>query len=492
MNVQIEQVNSITRKITVELPEEAAQTVRKKHLDNYARKARLKGFRPGKAPRSLVAKIYAEELNREMLEELISAKMPEVLEQNELAPIGMPQLENVDYEEGKPFIFTVLVELKPEFTSPQWQGLKLEKLSTEINSEAVDARLEDLRLRLSTVIKSDEDRPLVMGDLVNITYTAIQKTATGEKELDLNGGPFNIELGRDGLIEGFSEGMVGARTGETREVEITMPKESGHKKLAGKKVILRTTVNEIQKRDLPALDDELAKDLGLENVNTLSELKEHFTKELQREKEDQNENLLHRQLTQILANAVEIDVPSAMLEREISNKISAMQQNFARNGLSFDQMGVDMNLLRERFRPQAVKSVTAALVLDQIGQESNVSITSEEMDAELVEISREYGQSLETIKGYYQSNNLMDNLREGLKIAKTLNMIKDAAEVVEVENIDTTKLGYESADMKEDGFEGDAVGADGTISEAAIVNQIEENLANDEDLADIENGQKEG
>jgi len=442
MNITIEEVNSIKRKLTVELPEEEARQARKKHLDNYARQARLKGFRPGKAPRDLVARIYAEELRREVLEELVSKNVPAALEEHKLEPIGMPMLEEVDYEEGRPFKFTVMVELKPTFESPQWKGLELQKQAGGVTDEMVAKKLEELRFSLGSVKKIDEDRPLEKGDLANISYQGYE----GEKVLaDMKAGPFNVELGSDRLTPEFEAGLPGLKAGETKDIQVNMPDDLEDKKLAGKHIVLRTTVHEIRKRELPELDDELAKDLGLDGVETLDALKDKIRQDLAKEAADRDDSRYNRQLTQILADMVTIDVPSAMVDREVTNKIENMRQNFGRNGLDFKRMGVDIGMLRDRFRPQAEKAVTAALVLDQIARDNKIEVSDEDIDKELADMSEEYGQPVEVLRDYYKSQNLMDNLREGLKIGKTLDMIKEQAQIVEVDQIDPAKLGYETA-----------------------------------------------
>ncbi len=441
MNVTVEDVNSIKRKLTVELPAEQAQNTRKKHLDALVRKARLKGFRPGKAPRTLVAKVYAEELRRDVLEELVAEAMPQVLEEQKLEPVGMPMLEDVTYENELPTSFIVTVELKPTFDSPQWKGLELQKLKGEVTEEMVDQKLEELRLSLGTVKKIDEDRPIEMGDLANVTYQAFD----GENELaEMGGGPANIELKDDpNMVEGFLPGVLGMRAGETKDISVTVPEEAEDKQLAGKTVSLRTTLNEIRRRELPELDDELAKDLGLDGVETLAALKDRIRADLTKETEDRAERMFNQQLTQILAGLVTIDVPTAMVEREVNNKVENMRQSFGRNGLNFKKMNIDLGLLRARFRPQAEKSVTAALVLDQIARDNQIEVSGEDIEKELAEMSRDYNQPVDVLRDYYKSQGLMDNLREGLRIGKTLDLIRAEAKITEVDKIDPARLGYE-------------------------------------------------
>ena len=436
MNVTVEELSSIKRRLVVEPPEEEVRKVWKKTLDTYTRKSRLKGFRPGKAPRDMVARVYAEELRREVLEELVEASVPEALKEHDFKPMGAPVLENVDYQGDLPLKFSVVVELRPVFASPQWQGLVLQRPKSRVDDELVGKKLEELRLSLSTIRKIEDDRPLVKGDLASVSYRAFDEAGTELPKY--SGGPFNVDLvDSHRLTPGFIEGLMGMKAGETKDIPITVPDDADDRKMAGRSLKLVTTVQELKVRELPDLDDEFAKDLGLDEVETLAALKERLRLDLLKEEDDQADRLLSRQLTRRLADLVSFDLPSVMVEKEIQNRVSSMRENLARNGLDFQKMGVEEERLRERFRPQAEKSVTAALVLDQIGRENQVEVSDEEIEAELVQMSQAYGRPLEEIRGYYhRSAILMDSLREGLKISKTMDLIKEQAVIEEVDELD--------------------------------------------------------
>ena len=435
MNVTIEEVSSIKRKLIVELPEEDARKAWRKRLDAYVRKAQLKGFRPGKAPRDMVARVYAEELKREVMEELVSEAVPAILKEHDLTPMGYPELEEVDYHDDLPPKFSVLVELKPVFDTPEWRGLSLQRPKSRVNDELVDKKLEELRQSLATIKKLEEDRPLVMGDLASVNYRAYDEK--GAELPKYGGGPFNIDLVESRqMTPGFIEGLVGMKAGETRDITVTLPEDAADRKMAGRKLKLTTTVQELKTRELPDLDDELAKDLGLDDVETLAALKERLHRDLLKEEADQADRLFNHQLTGRLADLVSLDLPTFMVEREISTRLKNLGSSFARGGMDFQKMGVDPAQLRERLRPRAEKSVTAALVLDQIGRDNQVEVSPEDIEAELAEMSREYGQPPEALKDYYKSHNLMDSLIEGLRISKTLDLIKARAVIEEVERLE--------------------------------------------------------
>jgi len=434
MNVTIEEVNSIKRKLIVELPEEDARKVWRKLLDTYVRKAKLKGFRPGKAPRDMVAKVYAEELKHEVTEELVSEAVPAILKDHDLTPMGAPVLDQVDYQDNLPLKFSVLVELKPVFDTPQWQGLNLKRPRSRVDDELVAKKLEELRQSLATVKNLEEDRPLVMGDAASVIYRAFDEN--GVELPKHGGGPFNIDLVESHrTTPGFIEGLVGMKAGETRDITVTLPEEAEDRKMAGRPLKLVTTVLDAKVRELPDLDDEFAKDLGLEEVETLEALKERLHRELLKDEADQAERLLNHQVTGQLADLVSLDLPTVMVERELSNRLQTLNSSFA-GGMDFKKMGVDVAQLRERLRPRAEKSVAAALVLDQIGRDNQVEVTPEDIEAELVEMSKEYGQPPEVLRDYYKSHNLMENLREGLRISKTLDLIRAQAVIEEVERVE--------------------------------------------------------
>ena len=458
MNVTIEEVNSVKRKLNVELPEEDVRKAWRKLLDAYVKKARIKGFRPGKAPRDMVARVYAEELKREVTEEMVSEVLPAILKEHDLTPLGSPLLDNVDYQDELPRSFSILLEVKPVFTAPEWRGLSLKRPRSRVNGELVAKKLGELRQSLSTVRKLDEDRPLVMGDAASVKYQAYDEN--GAEQPGYGGGPFNIDLDDSrGLTPGFIAGLVGMKAGETKDITVTLPEDSGDGKIAGKTLKLVTTVLELMARDLPDLDNEFAKDLGLDGVETLDALKERLLGDLMKEEADQIDSLLNRQVTEQLAELISLDLPTVMVEREISNRLHKLNANL--RGLDFKEMGVDTAQLRERIRPRAEKSVTAALVLDRVGQENQIAVTPEDIEAELTQMSREYGQSAEVLRGYYKSHNLMDSLREGLRISKTLDLIKAQAAVEEVERLE---LGV----AQEDQYEGDRPDAAGAATDAAL------------------------
>jgi len=434
MNVTIEEVNSIRRKLIVELPEEDARKTWRKLLDAYVRKARLKGFRPGKAPRDMVARVYAEELKQEITEELVSEAVPAILKEHDLTPMGTPVLDQVDYQDGLPLKFSVLVELKPVFTTPEWQGLRLQRPRSRVDGEMVAKKLEELRQSLAVVKKLDEDRPLAMGDVASVSYRAY-----GENGAELpkyGSGPIDLDLvDSRRMPAGFIEGLVGLTAGQTKEITVTLPQELDDPKMAGRTLKLAATVHELKVRELPDLDDEFAKDLGLDGVETLAALEERLRRDLLKEEADRADRLLNLQLTGRLADLVNLDLPTVMVEREMSRRFAAVTSNFTKT--AFQDMGVDPVQLRERLRPRAEKSVAAALVLDQIGLDNQVKVSPEEVEAELADMSREYGQPVEVLRDYYKSHNLMENLLEGLRIGKTMDIIKAQAVIEEVDKMET-------------------------------------------------------
>ncbi|MDR2934983.1 MAG: trigger factor [Candidatus Adiutrix sp.] len=434
MNVTIEEVNSIRRKLIVELPEEDARKTWRKLLDAYVRKARLKGFRPGKAPRDMVARVYAEELKQEITEELVSEAVPAILKEHDLTPMGSPVLDQVDYQDGLPLKFSVLVELKPVFEAPEWRGLRLQRPRSRVDGEAVAKKLEELRQSLASVKKLEEDRPLAKGDLASVSYRAY-----GENGAELpkyGAGPFDLDLVDDQQVApGFIEGLVGLKAGETKDITVTLPQDVDDRKMAGRTLRLATTVHELKIREVPDLDDEFAKDLGLDGVETLAALEERLRRDLLKEEADRADRLLNLQLTNKLAELVTLDLPTVMVEREMSRRFAAISSNFSKT--AFQDMGVDPAQLRERLRPRAEKSVAAALVLDRIGLDNQVEVTPEDIEAELADMSREYGQPPEVLREYYKSHNLMDNLLEGLKISKTMDIIKAQAVIEEVDKLET-------------------------------------------------------
>ncbi|MGL4208052.1 MAG: trigger factor, partial [Candidatus Adiutrix sp.] len=308
-------------------------------------------------------------------------------------------------------------------------GLELEKLKNTVDDEAMDKRLNELRRKLSTLSVVTEDRPLAKGDMAVVEYQGYEdeKLVTAVKAA-----PFNVELGDDRLEPIFEEGLTGMRAGETKDLTLTIPDDHPSMDLAGRTLVLRTTVLEIKMRSLPTLDDEMAKDLDIDGVETLEQLKAHIKGELETEAKDRDETSFNTQLTHILASLSKFEVPDAMVDREVASRIETMRNTVWR-GADLKKIGIDIGGLRAAFRPEAKMNVKAALVLDQIAKDNNVEISDDDLQAEFEEMSLEYGQPPEILREYYESKDLMSNLREGLKVNKTLEMIKGKAIIKEVE-----------------------------------------------------------
>lgn len=430
MNVSIEEMSSVKRKVTVELPAEEADRARSKHLQNAVRQSRLKGFRPGKAPVSLVAKTYADEIKAQTINDLVEDALPKALDEHKLMPVGLPMLSDVDYAEGQPFKFSVVVEIPPVFDTPEWHGLALKKLKGGVTGEDVERKVGELRLGLATVKKVEEDRPLAKGDIANLSYQGYD----GDQPINnMKLGPLNVEIGTDRVTAEFEEGLTGMKAGETKDIHVTMPEDLPEKKMAGKHVALRTTVHEIRQRELPAVDDEFAKDLGLEGVETMEALRDRIRRELEREREYAADREFNKQLTTLLAGLVKIEVPTAMVDREVSARVETLRKNLEKNGLDFKKMGFEMRQLKERFRPEAEEAVTASLVLEQIGRDAGVEVTEDDLEAEYKRISEDYRQPVATVREFYKSKTT--DLPHALKVSKTLKMIRDAANIEEVDSL---------------------------------------------------------
>ena len=431
MNISIEEISKIKRKMTVELPPADAAKVREKHLNKLVSQASIKGFRPGKAPKSLVAKIYAEHLISTVTEELISEYMPKAMEEKALNPVGLPALEKIDNDENR-FAFEVSFEIMPVLEEIKWQGLALNKEKYQVTDEMIDKNLDDVRQKLSTLKNVEEDRELLPeGDVAEISYQGYDEAGN---ELDSLRSPnFTVEMGTNHAPTEFEKNLPGMKKGEVRETEISFPASIQDKKVAGKTLKVKATLHGIKVRELPALDDELAKDLGLENVDTLDALKNKIREDLTSELEKKAAKGMNKQLTDLLAEMISDEVPEALVEQETKTMVASLKADFQRNGIQLGQLGMDEARLAEDYRPKAVVAVKAALVLEKIAKDNNIETSDSDLEAEYEKLAKEYGQEKSVIKDFHEKNKLVDNLRHAVKVARTLELIKEAAQITEVE-----------------------------------------------------------
>jgi len=374
------------------------------------------GFRKGKAPRKLIENMYGEGIFYDEAFELIFDEVyGPAVEEKKIEVVDRPEIEIQEIGTGKNLKFTCEVFVKPEVTLGQYKGVAVKKETTLVTDAEVEAKLEEERNKQATEV-SVEDRAVAEGDTVNLDYAgSVDGVAFAGGTAEAQ----TLKIGSHTFIPGFEEQMIGMNIGEEKDLNVTFPEKYHSDELAGKAAVFHVKVNSITETQLPALDDDFAKDIS--EFDTLDEYKADIRAKLEAKAADQdNNNFTNAVIEKVLENA-EVMIPEAMIERQIDSMMRDFEYRLMGNGLKLDDFikytGSDMQAFRENYRGQAIKSVKAHLVLEAIEKAEAIDATEEQIDKQLEAFAAQTGKTVEEFKAslsesdieYFKADAIRDN-----------------------------------------------------------------------------------
>jgi trigger factor len=421
MKSVVEDISSVKKKINIEVAPESVSKEMEKALADVAKKAKIAGFRPGKAPKSVVEKHYGDEVRSEVMQRLISESYLHALEEHKLNPVEMPAIENVSsLTKGSPLSFTATVEVRPKIELSTYDGIEVKEQDITVSDEEVNQTIDRLR-EMYANLEVVEGRPLEKNDTAVIDFEGFRdgQSIEGAKASD-----YMLGLGSNTLIPGFEGQLVGMNKGETREIKVTFPEDYNNKDLAGKDANFKVTLKEIKKKELPELNDDFARDIGQDK--SVAELKEGIKKDIDIRKRNEQTSAQREVLLSKLVDSHTFDVPPGMVERELMSMARSYATRMARRGM--DMKSIDIEKFREENRAMAEKRVKGTLLLDEIAVKEKLDVTDQEVTSALTVMARSSNQSVDAVRKYYESQEGgLDNLRASLIEEKTLSLLLSRA-----------------------------------------------------------------
>ena len=376
----------------------------------------IPGFRKGKAPRKMIENMYGEGVFYDEAFELIFDEVyGPAVDENKIEVVDRPEIEIQEIGAGKNLKFTCEVFVKPDVTLGEYKGVSVKKETTVVSDVEVDARVEEERNKQATEIQV-EDRAVIEGDTVNLDYAG---TVDGVAFAGGTAQDQTLKIGSGSFIPGFEEQMIGMNIGEEKDLQVTFPEKYHAEELAGKAAVFHVKVNSITETQLPALDDDFAKDIS--EFDTLEEYKADIRAKLEAQAaERDNNNFTNAVIEKVLENAT-VEIPEAMIERQIDSMMRDFEYRLMGNGLKLDDFlkytGSDMKAFRENYRGQAEKSVKAHLVLEAIEKAEAIDATQEQIDKQLEAFAAQTGKTVEEFKAslsesdieYFKADAIRDN-----------------------------------------------------------------------------------
>jgi len=417
-------------KMEIELTEEEVEEAIEKAYREMVKKVNLPGFRKGKVPRKIMEarfgpEIFYEDAVQHMVPEAYSSAVDEA----EIEPIDEPDIDVVQIEKGKPFIFTATVEVKPEVTLGDYKGIKVEVEKDAIDEDTVSEYLSNLRERHARLVPVEEEDAVVQeGDQVLIDF---QGFIDGEPFEGGQSEDHSLTIGSGSFIEGFEDQLIGASQGEEKEIKVTFPEEYGNEELNGKEATFHVKIKEIKRKELPELNDDFAKEVS--DFDTLEEFREDINKKLEEEIENTYKYNMEEAIIQKVSENAEVEIPEVMVERQIEQMIGEIEQRIKMQGLSLEQFlqlsGKTREDLAEQYREDAEKRVKSNLVLSAIMKEEGIEVTDQEIDDKIQELAETHNDSSERIKEIFKQQGRLNMMREEIRIRKVVDFLVEQAEV---------------------------------------------------------------
>ena len=399
MAFTVSDLSAVKKKIEISVDQERIQGELDKSVKKYRKKAKVKGFRPGKVPVNIVKNLYFDQIKAEVMEDLVQKVYLEVLNETKLIPLAFPEIENLSFGDENDYLsYEAIIEVKPEFELEGYLGLELERELVEVTDQDREESIEGLRqayAHFATV----EDRPAKEGDTLIIDFVG---KVDGEEFPGGSASEYTVEIGSASFIPALEKQLVGLQLNETRDLEVTFPEDYHHKELAGKPAVFTVTVNEIKEKKLSEINDDFAADVSTGEITSLDELKKKLEDGVKARKEDLVRRKLVDDLLAKLRDLVDFEIPECLVESEKKSMVQGMKSRYQSQGIEavmVDQMVVAN---QEKIAEDAAQTVKNTLILERIADREKMTVTQNEINNQLQKFIAQSGQNPQALREYFQ------------------------------------------------------------------------------------------
>lgn len=426
MKVNVETVSPVEKKLQIEVDADRVSQELERAYKGLSRSVRVPGFRQGKVPRRILEARYKDQIEQDVVQHLVEHTWREAVDEQNLFPVAMPVVSPDKLEPGKSFKYEARVEVKPEVTAKDYKGLSFEQTSANVTDEMVNDELTRIQESLAQLHPIEDRQNATTGDYAVIDYEGFLDGAALEGG---KGEDVTVKVEQGTLLEGNAPMLAGAAIGDTVETDLEFPADYQDEKVRGKTGKFKITLKSLKKREIPALDDEMAKDLGGE-AKTLDELKKQIRDGLEKAEQQRVDRENREKLLKALIEKNPVDVPKALVERGIDLMVSGAAERFARQGLDIRQMGLDFRKIREDLREKATDEVKAALILEAIARQEGIEATDEDLAAHYAKLAGEVGMTEAKVRAHFEKDaNELNSLKSRLREEKTVALLKSEAKV---------------------------------------------------------------
>ena len=425
MSLQVEKLEKNMAKLTVEVPAENVEKAIQGAYNKMKKSINIPGFRKGKAPRQLIEKMYGKEVfYNDAIDAMLPSAYSDAVEECGEEIVSHPQIDVVQIESGKPFVFTATVAVKPAVELGEYKGIQVEKAPIEVKDEEIEAQITKEREANSRTVTVD-DRAVAQGDIVTLDFEGFVDGAAFEGGKGEN---YDLTIGSNTFIPGFEDQLVGAEIGKELDVNVTFPEEYGAKELAGKAAVFKCKVNGIKVKELPAVDDEFAQEVS--EFDTLDEYKADIKAKLLKEKEDEAARAKEDAVIGKIIEGAKMEIPDAMVEYQTRQMLDEFAQRIQSQGISLDQYfqftGLTEEKYMEEMKPRALQNIQSRLVLEAVAQAENLVAEEADIEEEIKKMADMYKMEADKIKELLGERQ-MEEMKKDIAVQKAAKLVAEAA-----------------------------------------------------------------
>lgn len=429
MSVQVENLEKNTAKLTIEVPAEKFEEAVQHSYNKNKGKFNIPGFRKGKAPFNMIKKMYGVGVFYEdAVDEVIDASYPDAAKESGLEIVSRPTISIEEIEEGKAFVYTAVVAVKPEVTLGEYKGVEVQKTKSEVTEEDIETEIKRAREKNSRLI-TVEDRGIEDGDQVTIDFdgSVDGKRFEGGKAED-----YPLTIGSHTFIDNFEEQLIGKTTGEECEVNVTFPAEYHVEELKNKPAVFKVKVKEIQRKELPEANDDFASEVS--DFDTMEEYKKDLTEKLQAEKIEAAKTADENKVVDKVIENATMEIPDQMVEEQVNGMVNDYARRLESQGISFKQYveitGMTAEKIGEQMKPQALKRIQTRLVLEAVVKAENIQADDAAVEEQFDKMAEDFKMDKEQIKGMFGEEQ-MAQLKEDLAVQKAIDFLVAEAKFVD-------------------------------------------------------------
>lgn len=423
MQVNVEQISPVLVEFNVQIDADVVTSEYEKAFNQVSKQSRIKGFRPGKAPRNIVRQVYGLKLEADVIQKLVDSSFPQAAAEKSLQPISQPRVEPERLSSGKAFNYKARVEILPTIAEVKYEGLQAKRPPSSVGDEDVEKELDEVRRANSTLQVPAAARPAQTGDVVSCDLVVSVDGAVIESA---GAKGYTIEIGKSQVFKEIEDVLVGAAIGAAQSAVVEMPAAHPNAQLAGKKAQFSVTLTEIKERVLPALDDEFAKDLG--DFETLDDLKADIKKQLEGTRKEQSENILAERLVQALVEANPVPLPPSLVEQQMRLSEREILMRAQMQGQRVSGVGQQ---LRDQIKEDSEMKVRAGLIMAEIAKKESIQIGNEQIEEGLKELAEQTGKNVAKLRAEYSEPRKREMLVGMILENKVLDLIESKASISE-------------------------------------------------------------